>query len=117
MAYDAALADSISRIRFALGDAAEIELFPDATYSALMTLNGGSEEATIRQAAAALAVQFAQQPDHISDLGSSLSWTDRVDQWNRIASGRTPLVPSDSTLIPGGVQIGRILAGSGYVPR
>jgi hypothetical protein len=119
MAFDPNLADPVSRIRFALGDTGTTVLLPggETTYTALLAQLGGNERATMRHAAAALATYYATKPNRISDLGSSLSWDERVDQWNRIARGEIdPLPPSDATLVRG-PRVGVICAGTGYTPR
>jgi hypothetical protein len=90
MPYVAALTDAISRIRFAVGDTAAAELLPDATYSALLSQTGTSELRAARAAAAHLAVRYAQQPASLASAGKSLSWPERVAQWNRIAAGEIP---------------------------
>jgi hypothetical protein len=165
MPYSADQSDARSRVRFAVGDTAAAELFPDALYDAQLAhttrrrqvwtcsaatnlftapahgyANGDAvmlqdltaaigvsagviryvrdaradtfalaltptgitidlvadgagviglvdEAAAIRAVARGLAAAFAQQPDRLSDGGSSIAWSERVAQWNRIALG------------------------------
>lgn len=122
MAFDPALADPISRIRFALGDTGTTSLLipgGETTYAALLTESGGDAAAAMRSAAGALATYYAALPDRLTDaLGESIAWTERVAQWNKIASGAiNPLPPDPSTIGVRGPQIGIIIAGSNWRPR
>lgn len=121
MPFDPALSDAISRIRFALGDTGTASLLVpggETTYTALLAQNANDEGATMRQAAAALATYYATEPNRISDLGSSISWDERVAQWNRIATGAIdPLPPTPGSTIVRGPQIGLIAAGRDWRPR
>lgn len=122
MAFDPALGDTISRIRFALGDTGTTSLLVpggETTYAALLTESGGDATAAMRSAAGALATYYAAQPDRLTDvLGESIAWTERVAQWNRIASGDiNPLPPVPGLTGVRGPQIGIIIAGSGWRPR
>lgn len=99
--YDPGLADAISRTRDTVGDTAAPGLKPDETYQAMLaahttttTGDDGEPTTTTDEAAAArdmarsLAAWAGTQPDTIADGGSRLSWTKRIDQWNRIADGQ-----------------------------
>jgi hypothetical protein len=99
--YDPALADALSRARSTLGDITAPGYLPDETYSAIQlqhtttgTDSDGNPTATLDEAAATreiatrLAAWAGTQPSSLSDGGSSIAWADRIDQWNRIASGK-----------------------------
>lgn len=87
MAYNPALSTALDRIKFALGDIGTSQLLSDATYITLLSSNANNEAATIRQAASALATYYATQPSSVSSNGSSVSWSERVAQWNKLALG------------------------------
>ena len=89
MPYSPALDSPVSRVRFAVGDVATVELLPDATYTALLT-QLVTEIKAAQAAAAFLAVKYAQDPSSLSSSGKSLAWSERVAQWNRIAGGEIP---------------------------
>ncbi len=122
MAFNPTLADAISRIRFALGDTGATSLLVpggETSYTALLAINAGDEGATMRTAAAALATYYAAKPNRISDLGSSIAWDERVDQWNKIAKGEIdPLPPNPDSPAPAdGPRIALIAAGRDWRPR
>jgi ABC-type iron transport system FetAB ATPase subunit len=88
MAFSPDLDDAVSRVRFGVGDIAATELFGDAIYEALLLAASNNEVAATRSAAAALAARYANEPTSISSDGSSLSWGERIAQWNKIALGQ-----------------------------
>ena len=91
--YHEDLTDARSRVRSDVGDIAAPGLLPDATYDAVLAAQTSgdppvaNEAAATREIARKLATWAATQPDSISASGKSLSWKDRVAQWNRIADG------------------------------
>lgn len=122
MPFNPSLTDPISRIRLALGDTGEPSLLAggETTYTALLSINGGDAHAAMRQAAAALATFYATEPSRLSNLGRSIAWEERIDQWNKIATGAIDELPPDPTAPPvphSGPLIGRLVAGSGWRPR
>ncbi|HEU4327377.1 MAG TPA: hypothetical protein VFS21_29840 [Roseiflexaceae bacterium] len=94
MAFDPALGDPISEMRFAVGDTQAVELLPDTTYQAVLdrSQQAGQPEpdvaAATRTIAAALAARYAIEPDSISDDGTTITWRKRVDHWTLIAQGK-----------------------------
>lgn len=87
MPYNPQLLTALDRVRFALGDIATTELFPDATYTALLAAYNNNEVLAIQAGARALAAYYATQPTQVASNGSSLTWGERIKQWNTIALG------------------------------
>lgn len=83
---------AISRVRSDVGDTTASGLMPDEIYSAVLTkrtVDGEvDEDAATRDMARKLAVRYATEPDRISSDGKTVSWAERVKQWNLIAKGQ-----------------------------
>lgn len=122
MAFIPALTDPISRIRFALGDTGDPPLLPggETAYASLLALNNNDERTTMRQAAGALASFYASQPGTVTLAnGLSVTWRERIAQWNLIAEGEIntlPPAPGAST-VTSGPRVGIIRAGTDWRPR
>lgn len=86
------LTTPLGRVRFALGDHGDTSLLVggDTQYTALLTLSGGNEEAAFRTAALGLATYYASKVSQLSSQGDSLTWANRVKQWNDQARGKAP---------------------------
>lgn len=108
MPFSPVLDDPISRVRFGVGDISATPLFADAIYTALLAAADNDEAAATRSAAAALAAYYATQPSTLAADGTTLTWGQRISQWNAIAQGTaggsipaaeptTPAPPSGAT--------------------
>lgn len=117
MAYDPNLADPISRVRYAVGDSAATPLFPDATYTALLVSADGHEPTAIRAAAAGLAAFYATQPSTLTSDGSTLTWGERISQWNDIATGAAGFTQPLASTARRGSAAGRLTAGADFCVR
>ena len=111
MTYNNTLATATDRIRFAVGDTGTTELLPDATYTAVLEQVANDEGAAVRRIAAALAVQYAQQPTSLYDSGSGMRWGDRVAQWNKLARGE---IASGLAARSAKTNIGQITTGTDW---
>jgi hypothetical protein len=82
-------------------------MLQDEDYAASLALHSNNEQAALRNLAAGLAAQFASQPDRVTlPSGLSVSWSQRLAQWNRIAA-QSPTPTSGR-----GARIGHIAAGT-----
>lgn len=79
--------DATSRMRWAVGDTIAPGKVPDETYTAVLAAKGGDETAAYKAIAAGLAARYGLQPDKLASSGSSVSFTDRVSQLNKVAAG------------------------------
>ena len=84
--FDPTLINPIDRIRIALGDTVTPGLLPDETYLSYLATYGTEQQATV-YGARALAAYYATQPTSLSSDGSSISWGQRIQQWNAISAG------------------------------
>lgn len=78
--------DAVSRLRVNVGYYDSGLPFDDGFFESMLSLATDEASAT-RLIAASLAAYYAQQPSSVSSNGSSVSWTERVKQWNLIAAG------------------------------
>lgn len=115
--YSTDLDDAVSRVRYAVGDISSPGIQPDAVYEALLTAAGDDETSAIRAAAAGLAAWAATQPSSLSSDGSSLTWAERIKQWNAIALGEVGQTQPSSGGSARSARVGRLTAGSDYCPR
>ena len=94
--FDATLVTATDRLRRGLGDAVAPGLRSNEEYAA--TLVRYSDEAmALAVIAEGLAVEYAQQPDSISDEGTTITWRDRVKTWLALAGSARALVASTTT--------------------
>lgn len=114
--YNDNRSDALSRVRAGVGDIVSPGLLPDATYTAVLVEQADNEAAAIRALAAALAARYAIEPDSISDDGTTLTWRERVDQWNLIATGDAGGAPTP-TQSGRGPKVRRLTAGCDYRVR
>jgi hypothetical protein len=115
--YNADRSDAVSRVRAGVGDITAPGLMPDATYTAALAEQQDNEAAAIRQMAALLAARYATEPDSISSDGSSLSWRERIEQWNKIALGAAGTTQPVASNGGRGARVGRLSAGCDYRVR
>lgn len=94
--FDPTLINPIDRIRLALGDTVSPGLLPDETYLSLLAIYA-TEQQTIIYGARSLAAYYATQPTQLSSDGSSITWGQRIQQWNAIAAGTYNRNPSGYT--------------------
>ncbi len=106
MAFNPSLSTARDRVRLAVGDTGSTPLMPggETTYDALIAA-ASSEAAAVTASARALAAYYATQPDSISSSGESLSWRERVSQWNRIGAGGGGVTPGTIATTAGGESI------------
>jgi hypothetical protein len=106
MAYDPTLSTARDRVRLAVGDTGSVALLPggETTYDALIAAATDEAEA-VRSAARALAAYYANQPSSVSSGGESVTWADRIAQWNKIAAGLGGVTPGSSGAATGGETV------------
>lgn len=104
--YDPTLADPISRLRFALGDANVLApLLPDVTYTAVLEAQGGDEQAAAVALARSLISREAQAPTRIvAPDGQSAEFGKRLAGWQALID-TAPSSAGGSTA--GGVRMHR----------
>jgi hypothetical protein len=84
--YSPALATARDRLRFRLGDIEAAELYPDATYDALLAL-WTTEDRALYELAKALIVRYAQQPNEVSVSGAvAVKWAERLATWRALVA-------------------------------
>jgi hypothetical protein len=115
--YSPDLDEPVSRVRYAVGDISAPGIQPDAVYEALLAAAGDDEATAIRTAAAGLAAWAATQPSSLSSDGSSLSWAERIKQWNAIALGEAGSTQPTAGGTARSARLARLSAGSDYCPR
>lgn len=82
--YDSTLPTAKDRMRHSLGDTDVTNpLRGDETYAALLAAYSETEATAVL--AEALAAEYAQQPDTITDSGTTISWRTRVSTWLDLA--------------------------------
>ncbi|OJW05789.1 MAG: hypothetical protein BGO39_05015 [Chloroflexi bacterium 54-19] len=83
--YDSQLPTAKDRMRHSLGDIdMTAPLRDDETYAAILTKYGETEGTAVM--AEALAAEYAQQPDQVTDDGTTVTWRDRVKTWLELAA-------------------------------
>jgi hypothetical protein len=84
--YDPALSTVRDRMRLRLGDVESAELYPNATYDALLAL-WTTEDRALYELAKALIVRYAQQPDDVSITGAgTFKWAERLATWRALVA-------------------------------
>lgn len=83
--YDSTLPTAKDRLRHSLGDTdVTAPLRGDETYEALLAAYAEPEATAVL--AEALAAEYGQQPDTITDNGTTISWRSRVSTWLALAA-------------------------------
>jgi len=91
--FNATLPTATDRLRRGLGDAVAPGLRSNEEYAATL-IRYPDEALSLAVMAEGLAVEYAQQPDSISDEGTTITWRDRVKTWLALAGSARALVAS-----------------------
>lgn len=89
MAFDTALADATSRVRFDVGDYSDAApIIAEAIYAAQIARYPTSEARATIAMAEALIVKVSQDPDKVEVTGAvKVEWANRIKSWRALANG------------------------------
>lgn len=94
--FDPTLATAADRLRRGLGDTVAPGLRSNEEYAATL-VRYPDEALALAVMAEGLAVEYAQQPDSISDEGTTITWRERVRTWLALAKSARSLTVTTTT--------------------